>query len=67
MHLKWVEMYEKLGIAGIVFRRCGISRPTLRKCLKCFKHEGLEGLKSISRKPNRFPQQKIDHEKRAGY
>lgn len=29
--LGWVELYAKTGVAGLVCRRCGISRPTLRK------------------------------------
>jgi transposase-like protein len=29
--LAWVELYAKTGDAGLVCRRCGISRPTLRK------------------------------------
>ncbi|MBB1277363.1 IS481 family transposase, partial [Pseudoalteromonas sp. SR43-3] len=26
--LKWIELYEKTNNAGLVCRRCGISRPT---------------------------------------
>jgi transposase-like protein len=29
--LGWVRLYEQLGDFGLVCRRCGISRPTLRK------------------------------------
>ncbi|EIC1821710.1 IS481 family transposase, partial [Escherichia coli] len=29
--LQWVKLYETSGDAGFVCRRCGISRPTLRK------------------------------------
>ena len=29
--LTWVQMYERTGDAGLTCRRCGISRPTLRK------------------------------------
>ncbi len=29
--LDWVELYQETGNAGVVCRRCGISRPTLRK------------------------------------
>ena len=28
--LKWIELYEETNNAGLVCRRCGISRPTLR-------------------------------------
>ena len=31
MRLNWVHLYEETGDAGYVCRRCGISRPTLRK------------------------------------
>ena len=30
--LGWVKLYQQTGDAGLVCRRCGISRPTLRKC-----------------------------------
>lgn len=29
--LGWVQLYEQTQDAGFVCRRCGISRPTLRK------------------------------------
>lgn len=29
--LGWVRLYEEVGNAGVVCRRCGISRSTLRK------------------------------------
>ena len=29
--LGWVKLYEQIGHAGIVCRRCGISASTLRK------------------------------------
>jgi len=29
--LGWVKLYEQTGDAGFTCRRCGISRPTLRK------------------------------------
>ncbi len=62
-HLKWVELYEKIGHAGIVCQRCGISRTTLRKWIKRYEEGGLEGLKEKSRKPQTSPQRKIDDEK----
>lgn len=61
--LKWVNLYEQIGHAGLVCQRCGISRPTLRKWLKRYEEFGLEGLKDTSRKPKTSPQQKIDEEK----
>ncbi|MBB1404014.1 helix-turn-helix domain-containing protein, partial [Pseudoalteromonas sp. SG45-1] len=41
--LKWIELYEKTNNAGLVCRRCGISRPTLRKWYKRYKEKGLDG------------------------
>ncbi len=35
--LKWVKMYKETGDFGLVCRRCGISRPTLRKWWKRYK------------------------------
>ena len=64
--LKWVQLYEETGDAGLVCRRCGISRPTLRKWSRRFKEFGIEGLKSRSRRPHKSPGQKVspEHEKR---
>ena len=50
--LKWVQLYEETGDAGFVCRRCGISRPTLRKWSRRFKELGIEGLRSRSRRPH---------------
>ncbi|HDY7488907.1 TPA: helix-turn-helix domain-containing protein, partial [Vibrio vulnificus] len=47
--LQWVKMYEECGDAGLVCRRCGISRPTLRKWAKRYKQCGIAGLESQSR------------------
>ena len=42
--LSWVELYARTGDAGLVCRRCGISRPTLRKWWRRFQSEGEAGL-----------------------
>ena len=47
------------GNAGLVCRRCGISRPTLRKWVKRYKENGIEGLCSLSRRPKRSPKTKV--------
>jgi len=57
--LKWVKLYQELGNAGTVCLRCGISRPTLRKWIKRYEENGLEGLKSHSRRPNNSPNRKV--------
>jgi transposase len=57
--LKWVVLYEKVKDAGIVCRRCGISRPTLRKWLKRYNEGGAEALQEISRRPHTSPRTKV--------
>lgn len=57
--LGWIELYQATRNAGIVCRRCGISRPTLRKWLKRYEKEGLPGLADLSRKPHSSPTTKI--------
>ena len=42
--LGWIKLYEEVGDAGVVCRRCGISRPTLRKWLKRYKEGGISAL-----------------------
>jgi transposase-like protein len=41
--LTWVTLYEQNGSAGLVCRRCGISRPTLRKWWRRYQAEGVAG------------------------
>jgi transposase InsO family protein len=57
--LGWVELYLETGNAGLVCRRCGISRPTLRKWVKRYKEAGIEGLKDLSRRPKHSPKTKV--------
>lgn len=57
--LKWVKMYEELGNASKVCRRCGISRPTLRLWIRRYRSEGIEGLKGKSRRPHNSPGRKV--------
>lgn len=56
---QWVKLYELSGDAGLVCRRCGISRPTLRKWWRRYQSLSLEGLKSQSRRPHSSPAAKI--------
>jgi transposase InsO family protein len=56
--LQWVKMYFETQDAGFVCRRCGISRPTLRKWLKRYNNLGEDGLIEQSRKPHRSPNSK---------
>ena len=57
--LRWITVYEQTGNAGLTCRRCGISRPTLRKWLKRYAQEGVEGLQSRSRRPLHSPKRKV--------
>lgn len=57
--LAWVQLYERTGDAGLTCRRCGISRPTLRKWWRRYRAEGVDGLADRSRRPRTSPQRKI--------
>jgi transposase len=45
--LAWVELYLQTGDAGVVCKRCGISRPTLKKCVRRYEATGVEGLRLV--------------------
>ena len=62
---QWIELYQQTQNAGLVCRRCGISRPTLRKWWRRFQQHGDEGLSSHSRRPSNSPQRKLDGPKEA--
>jgi len=55
MRLQWVQRYRKTGHASVTSRRCGISRPTLRKWNQRYEQQGLEGLQDQSRRPKNCP------------
>ena len=57
--LVWVEMYSECKDAGLVCRRCGISRPTLRKWARRYAADGIDGLVDRSRRPHNSPNTKI--------
>ena len=57
--LGWIKLYEELGNAGVVCRRCGISRPTLRKWWRRYQAEGEKGLEARSRRPHSSPNRKV--------
>ena len=57
--LAWIELYAKTGDAGLVCRRCGISRPTLRKWWRRYQSDGEAGLLEHSRRPHRLAAQKV--------
>ena len=57
--LGWIRLYQEIGDAGLVCRRCGISRPTLRKWWRRHQAEGEAGLVSRSPRPHRSPRRKV--------
>jgi transposase InsO family protein len=57
--LTWVKLYEQTQDAGLVCRRCGISRPTLRKWWRRYQEHGEAGLRSLSRRPHQSPKRKV--------
>jgi transposase InsO family protein len=59
--LGWITLYEEIKNCGIVCRRCGISRPTLRKWLKRYNEGGKLALKDASHKPHNSPAAKLNN------
>ncbi len=57
--LGWIKLYEELGNTGVVCRRCGISRPTLREWWRRYQAEGEAGLQDRSRRPRTSPNRKV--------
>jgi transposase InsO family protein len=57
--LGWIKLYEGIGDAGVVCRRCGISRPTLRKWWRRYQAQGTAGLEERSRRPRSSPGRKV--------
>jgi transposase-like protein len=60
---KWVNLYLESQDAGYVCRKCGISRPTLRKWVRRYQQEGAAGLIGKSKKPHSSPNQKINKQR----
>jgi transposase-like protein len=59
------RLYEQVGNAGLVCRRCGISRPTFRKWWRRYRAEGEAGLEARSYRPHRSPGRKVFVEEEA--
>jgi transposase-like protein len=57
--LLWIQLYMECEDAGMVCRRYGISRPTLRKWWKRYQEYGADGLIDKSRKPKNSPATKV--------
>lgn len=60
--LTWVKMYLEVKNAGMVCRKCGISRPTLRKWVNRYNNNGISGLKELSKCPKLKPNKKINNQ-----
>ena len=63
--LRWVKLYQQTSDAGLVCRRCGISRPTLRKWYNRYLESGIDGLQNKSKRPHSNPNKKVtaEHER----
>lgn len=59
IRLNYIKLYQELGNAGLVCLRCGISRPTLRKWLRRYDLQGINGLLDRSHKSNYSPAKKV--------
>jgi transposase InsO family protein len=59
---RWVMAYREVADAGVVCRRFGISRPTLRKWLRRYDADGEAGLEERSRRPRSSPATKVSTE-----
>jgi len=57
--LRWVELFLRIENHSVVCLKCGISRPTLRKWVRRYREQGMEGLSSGSRRPKSSPAVKI--------
>jgi len=57
--LNWITLYQQYQDAGLVCRKCGISRPTLRKWIHRYHEQGENGLESKSKKPNNHPNKRV--------
>lgn len=57
--LVWIKLYEQTKDFGLVYRRCGISRSTLRKGWDRYIEFGIESLLSQSRRPHNSPTSKV--------
>ncbi|MCS6289818.1 MAG: helix-turn-helix domain containing protein [Nitrospira sp.] len=62
--LLWVQLCQRTGNAGLVCRRFGVSRPTLRKWIRRFHEAGEAGLLSHSRRPVRSPNRRVFEKER---
>jgi transposase-like protein len=55
IRLFWNRFYEQTEDFGFVYRRCGMSRPTLRKWWRRFQVEGKDGFQEKIPHPHKMP------------
>lgn len=60
--LQWVKLDEESGDAGLVCRRCAISRPTQPKWWKRYQAQSIDDLKNQGRQPHNSPAAPIGSE-----
>ena len=60
--LNWVNLFLETNNAGYFCRRCGISRPTLRKWVNRYNKLGIDGLADQSKRPKNSPKIKLTTE-----
>ncbi|ELN4658961.1 helix-turn-helix domain-containing protein [Escherichia coli] len=60
--LLWGELFEETNDAGLVCRRCGISRLTLRKWWKRYSEQGIDGLSSQKKRSLKSQNTKVNAE-----
>ncbi len=60
--LTWVNLFLETNNAGYVCRRCGISRPTLRKWVNRYNKLGIDSLADQSKRPKNSPKIKLTTE-----
>ena len=56
---RWVTLYLETKDAGLVCRKCAISRPTLRQWARRYQSDGMAGLQSKSKRPKKTPEKKV--------
>lgn len=59
-----MELFLKLKNCSVVCLWCGISRPTLRKWVRQFQENGLDGLRTESKRPKSSPPAKLADKQR---
>jgi transposase InsO family protein len=62
IRFRWVNLFLETKDAGLVCRKCGISKPTLRQWVRRYQSDGMAGLQSKSKRPQKPPEKKVTDE-----